>query len=314
MKRLGFIASLLIFLGKRLSEAIPTLLIIITLTFFMVRLVPGGPFDREKSLSPEVLETLNAHYGLNDSLYIQYFRYLGNLFHGDLGPSFKYPGWTVNELIATKIPVSLELGAYAMLLSLTIGIAIGLIAALRAHTQSDFLLMTLAMAGICLPTFVIGPLLLLTFSLKLEWCNAMGWQFPRDRLLPALTLGIFYTAYIARLTRTSMLDVIHQDYIRTARAKGLPPWRIHLLHGLRNGILPIVSFLGPAFAGLISGSFVVETIFHIPGLGRFFITAALDNDYTLIMGCVIFYAALIITFNLFSDILLALLNPKIKFS
>lgn len=295
---------------KRLLEAIPVLFVIVTLTFFMVRLAPGGPFDSEKAMPEAVREAIDAQYGLDQPLWVQYGRYLGGLLQGDLGPSFKYPGWSVNELIAAKIPVSLELGAYALAIALLIGLGLGILAAARPNTWSDYTPMALAMLGICLPTFVLGPLLLLTFALDWPIFNAAGWQFPRDRVLPSLTLGLFYAAYIARLTRGSMMEVRNLDYMRTARAKGLPPWRISLLHGLRNAILPVVAYLGPAAAGLISGSFVVETIFHIPGLGKFFVSSAINRDYTLVMGTVILYATLIIVFNLCADLIQARLDPR----
>ena len=298
---------------RRFLEAIPVLFIIATATFFLVRLAPGGPFDREKTVSPEVEEALNAHYGLDDSMLVQYLRFIGNLLKGDLGPSFKYPGWTVNELILAKIPVSLELGIYALIIAVLIGTSAGVIASLKPNRWSDHFPMALAMIGICLPTFVLGPILVLVFALKLEWFNVSGWFLLGDRVLPSFTLGIFYAAYVARLTRGSMLEVHNEDYIRTARAKGLPEWRVTLVHALRNGILPVVSFLGPAAAGVISGSFVVETIFHIPGLGRFFVNAAFNRDYTMVIGTVLFYATLLILLNLLADILQSLLNPRIRY-
>ena len=297
---------------RRFLEALPVLFIIVTATFFLVHFTPGGPFDREKAVSPEVAQVLNAHYGLDDPLWLQYIRHLGNLVRGDLGPSFKYPGWTVNELILAKIPVSLELGLYALLIAVLIGTLAGVLASLRPNRWSDYLTMGGAMAGICLPTFVLGPILVLVFALWLQWFNVSGWFLPRDRILPAFTLGIFYAAYIARLTRGSMLEVRNQEYIRTARAKGLPEWRVTLFHGLRNGILPVVNFLGPAAAGLISGSFVIETIFHIPGLGRFFVNAAFNRDYTMVMGTVLFYATLLIALNLLVDIIQTYLNPRVR--
>ncbi|WOO39758.1 ABC transporter permease [Rubellicoccus peritrichatus] len=297
----------------RLAEAIPVIFIIITLTFFMVRLAPGGPFDGDKQMPESVREALDAHYGLDKPLIVQYWNYLVDLVQGDLGPSFNFPGWTVNELIADKIPVSLELGLYSLCIALLVGIIIGVTASIRPNSWSDYIPMSLAMLGICLPTFVVGPILLLIFALDIPVFNVSGWNFPRDRVLPSLTLGLFYAAYIARLTRGSMLEVRNQDYMRTALAKGLPTWRVYLIHGLRNGILPVISYMGPAAAGLISGSFVVETIFHIPGLGRFFVASAINRDYTLVMGTVILYAVLIIGFNLISDLVQARLNPRQRF-
>lgn len=300
------------FIGRRLLEAIPVLWIVATLTFFMVRLAPGGPFDSEKDMSPEVREAVNAYYGLDQPLGAQYLQFLGNLLKGDLGPSYQFPGWTVNELIAAKFPISFELGFYALLVALLIGITLGVLAAIRPNTWSDYLPMSLAMIGICLPTFVLGPLLLMVFGLQWEIVNVMGWNFPRDRILPSLALGLFYAAYIARLTRASMVDIRTQDFIRTAQAKGLPWWRVYFVHGLKNGICPVISYLGPAAAGLLSGSFVIETVFNIPGLGKFFVGAAIDSDYTMVVGTVIFYAAILVLFNLVADILLALVNPRQK--
>jgi oligopeptide transport system permease protein len=278
-----------------------------------MRWAPGGPFSTERSVTPEVQRNLEAHYGLDQPLVVQYLDYLGDLIRGDLGPSFKYSNRTVNELIAQAFPVSLELGFYSLLVALAIGLAVGIVASLRPNTWTDYLPSSLAMLGICLPTFVMGPLLILGFALYLGWLPASGWEFPRDRFLPALTLGGYYAAYISRLPRGGMLEVLYQEVIRTARAKGASARRIIFKHALRGGLLPVTSFLGPAMAGLITGSFVIETIFNVPGLGRFFITSAFNRDYTMIMGTVLFYATLIILFNLAVDILLAWLDPKLRF-
>jgi len=294
-------------------QTIPVLLAVATLTFFLLRLAPGGPFDDEKIVSKEILAAINEHYGLDKPLSTQYFEYMEGLIKGDLGPSFKYPNRTVNELIAEAFPVSMELGFYSIIVALMLGIGIGLIASLHPNTVTDYVPSSLAMTGICLPTFVLGPLLILVFSIHLQWYNASGWHFPSDKILPALTLGGFYAAYIARLTRGGMLEILSQDFIRTARAKGAPESRVVLFHALKGGMFPVVSFLGPAVAGLIAGSFVIETIFHIPGLGRFFVQSAFNRDYTLVLGTVLFYSFLIIILNLVVDILLVLLNPKLKF-
>lgn len=299
---------------KRLLEAIPVLLVIITLTFFMLRIAPGGPFDKEKALPPDIEANLKAYYGMDKPLTEQYLQYLKNLLHGNLGPSFKYPGWTVNEIIASKIPVSIELGVYALSLALIFGIGIGVLSAFKQNTLWDYLPMSAAMVGICLPSFVIGPLLILLFAIKLEWFHSSGWSDMSDRVLPAITMAIFYAAYLARLTRGSMVEVLKQDYIRTAKAKGLSTIRVTFVHGLRNGLVPIVSYLGPALAGLISGSFVIETVFNIPGLGHFFVQAAFNRDYTLVLGTVLCYAVAIIVFNLITDIILVCLNPREKFN
>ena len=301
------------FIARRLLETIPVLFIIITGSFFMIRLAPGGPFDSERRMTPEVQANLNAYYGYDKPLYVQYLRYMDKLFHGDLGPSTKNASHSVNELIGESFPVSLELGCYAIAVAMLIGITFGIIASLRPNTATDYVPMSLAMAGICLPTFVLGPLLVLCFALWLRWFNPSGWYEPADRVLPALTLGIFYAAYIARLTRGGMLEILSQDYIRTARAKGAGELRVILKHALRGGLLPVVSYLGPALAGIISGSFVVETIFQIPGIGRSFITSALNRDHSMIMGTVIFFAVLIIAFNLLVDVLQVVLNPRLRF-
>ncbi len=283
------------------------------MTFFMVRAAPGGPFSQEKKISPLIKEKMNEHYGLNDQLHVQYFNYLKNLTHLDLGPSFKHEGRTVNELIKDSFPVSMELGLYGLLIALVIGISAGLIASVKKNSFFDYTPMSIAMIGICLPTFVMGPILALVFGLHLRWFNVSGWFTMADRVLPAMTLGLYYAAYIARLTRGGMLEVLSQDFIRTARAKGVPEHIILFKHCLKGGLLPVISFLGPAFAGLISGSFVVETIFQIPGLGRHFINAAFNRDYTMVLGTVLFYATLIILMNLIVDIIQVLLNPKLKF-
>jgi oligopeptide transport system permease protein len=301
------------FIARRILESIPVLFVVATVTFFMVRFAPGGPFSSERKVSPEILMNLEAHYGLDKPLFQQYLQYLSDLARGDLGPSFKYANWTVNELIAMSFPVSMELGCWALLVALALGLSAGIIAAVKPNTKADYIPMSLAMAGISLPTFVMGPLLILFFALTLNWFNASGWDFARDRVLPALTLGAYYAAYIARLSRSGMLEILNQDYIRTARAKGASDQRIVFKHALRGGILPVVSFLGPGIAGLLTGSFIVETIFQIPGLGRFFVTSAFNRDYTMLSGAVIFYATSIILLNLIVDILQVWLNPRARF-
>ena len=301
------------FILHRLLGTVPVLLIIVTVTFFMTRLAPGNPFSGERNLPPEIQQALDAHYGFDKPLFTQYLVYLGHLARGDLGPSTKYEGYTVNEIIATAFPVSLELGCYALAIALTLGLVAGILAAWRRNTATDYAAMGLAMAGICVPTFVMGPLLVLLFGLTLGWFNASGWDTPRDRVLPALTLGLYYAAYVARLARGGMLEMLSQDFIRTARAKGAGGARILFRHALKGGLLPVVSFLGPAAAGLISGSFVMETIFQIPGLGKHFITSAFNRDYTMVLGTVFFYATLIILLNLLVDIVQVWLNPKLRF-
>lgn len=299
-------------IARRLLQAIPTLWLIATLTFVLLHLAPGGPFDSEKSLSPEARANLEAHYGLDLPLHQQYFVYLKNIIRGDLGPCYTFTGWSVDEIIAQSFPVSLELGALSLLIALGFGIPLGITAALRHGKPTETALMGVAMVGICLPTFVLGPILLLVFSSGLGWFNPLGWSVPGDRVLPSLTLGLFYGAYIARLTRSGMLDTLQNDYIRTARAKGLREGLVVLRHGLRNALYPVVAYLGPAVAGLISGSFIVETIFFIPGLGMFFVNSAFNRDYTLVMGTVLFYAVLIIFFNLLVDLVQMWMNPRTR--
>ncbi|MEO7412953.1 MAG: ABC transporter permease subunit [Opitutaceae bacterium] len=301
------------FIARRLLETIPVLLVIITATFFMIRFVPGGPFTAERAVTEEVRRNLEKAYGLDKSIGAQYVDYLKMIARGDLGPSFKYPNRTVNEIIADKLPTSLELGLLSLAIALGVGLTLGVIAAVKRNTWLDYLCSSVAMFGICVPTFVVGPLLVLSFAIHFSWFNASGWYEPRDRILPCFTLGFYYAAYIARLTRGGMLEVLSQDYIRTARAKGAGETRVIFKHALRGGLLPVVSFLGPAIAGILTGSFVIETIFQIPGLGREFVNSAFNRDYTLVLGTVILYAALIISLNLAADIVQVWLNPKLKF-
>ena len=302
------------FILRRTLATVPVLFLIFTGSFFLIRAAPGGPFDAEKRVAPEILRQMETYYGMDQPLWRQYLHQLDRVaFHADLGPSLKYATFSVNDLIAGSLPVSLELGCYGMGIALLLGVSAGVIAALRPNTFADYVPMSLAMTGICVPTFVLGPLLILCFALKLRWFNPSGWSEPADRVLPALTLGIFYAAYLARLTRGGMLEILSQDFIRTARAKGASEARIVGRHALRGGLLPVVSFLGPAFAGIISGSFVVESIFSIPGLGRYFVTAAFNRDYNMVLGTVLCYAALVVLFNLVTDIVQVWLNPRLKF-
>ena len=297
----------------RLLQAIPVLLVVITATFFLIHSAPGGPFSADRAVPEQVLKALNERYKLDQPVWQQYLSYLGDLAQGDFGPSFKYPGRSVNEMIFGGLPATAELGLYAMLVAIIIGIVAGVFAALKPNTKQDYLPMSVAMVGICMPSFLLGPLLVLVFGIYLEWLPISGWgMIPGDKILPSITLGSAYAAYIARLSRGGMLEVMSQDYIRTARAKGLPEWVVVTKHALRGGLIPVVAFLGPAFAGLLGGSFVVETIFQIPGLGRFYVQAAFNRDYTMIMGTTIFFSVTIITFNLLADILAIWLNPKLR--
>ena len=298
---------------RRLATAIPVLLAVITLTFFMVHSAPGGPFDEEKAVSPEVLIKLNERYNLDEPLMVQYFDYLGNVLQGDFGPSFRYPSRSVTELISIGLPITFELALYAILFALMLGIVAGVISSLRPNTAYDYIPMTVAMAGICIPSIILGPSLTLIFGIWLNWLPVTGWgDIPGDKILPTITLGTAYAAYCARLTRGGMLEVLNQDFIRTARAKGLSEFRVVVVHALRGGLTPVIAFLGPAMAGLLAGSFVVETIFGIPGLGRFYVEAAFNRDYTMILGTSIFFSCLIIAFNLLSDLVAASLNPRLR--
>ncbi len=298
---------------RRLATAIPVLLAVITLTFFMVHSAPGGPFDEEKAVSPEVLIKLNERYNLDEPLMVQYFDYLGNVLQGDFGPSFRYPSRSVTELISIGLPITFELALYAILFALMLGIVAGVISSLRPNTAYDYIPMTVAMAGICIPSIILGPSLTLIFGIWLNWLPVTGWgDIPGDKILPTITLGTAYAAYCARLTRGGMLEILNQDFIRTARAKGLSEFRVVVVHALRGGLTPVIAFLGPAMAGLLAGSFVVETIFGIPGLGRFYVEAAFNRDYTMILGTSIFFSCLIISFNLLSDLVAASLNPRLR--
>lgn len=303
---------MLVLITRRLFQAIPTLWIIASATFVLLRIAPGGPFDVEKSVSPEIKIQIEAHYGLDQPLYIQYFQFLKNLSFGNLGPSYQYAGWDVQEIIVQAFPVSMELGTWALLIALLVGVPLGVLAAIRHKHFSETALMATASIGICLPSFVIGPILILAFALTLDWFNPLGWNFPSDRVLPSVTLGLMYAAYIARLARGGMLEVLQNDWIRTARAKGLSSRVVVCRHAMRSAMQPVISFLGPAAAGLISGSFVVETLFFIPGLGPFFVNGALNRDYTLVMGTVLFYAVLIISFNLIVDLIQMWLQPRTR--
>ena len=298
---------------KRILLAIPVLFAVASITFFLIKIAPGGPFDADRAVSPQVLKNLNETYNLDASNWEQYVDYMSGLIQGDLGPSFRFPGRSVTEMIATGLPVTFELAFYAILIALLMGVFSGVLAALKRNTFLDFIPMAIAMIGICVPTFLMGPLLVFIFGINLELLPVSGWgQLPGDKILPSITLGFAYAAYIARLSRGGMLEVLNQDFIRTARAKGLTERMVVIKHAMQGGLIPVVSFLGPAIAGLLAGSFVVETIFQIPGLGRFYVEAAFNRDYTMILGSSIFFSFLIITFNLISDLIAAALNPKLR--
>ncbi len=299
---------------QRLLGLIPTLLMLITVAFFLIRVAPGGPFDAEKTLPPEIQANLNAKYHLDEPLLQQYFRYLGQVATLDFGPSFQYKDWTVNELIAQGIPVSMTVGLTAIVLAFFLGTSLGIAAALRQNSVVDYSLMGFAMLGISIPNFVIAPILILLLAVYAGWLPAGGWDWSiPSMVLPIVTLSLPAIAYIARLTRGSMIEVLHSNFIRTARAKGLPESVVIRRHALRPALLPVISYLGPAIAGMISGSVVIERIFSIPGLGSYFVQGALNRDYTLVMGVVIFYGVLILVLNFLVDLIYAWLNPKIRY-
>jgi oligopeptide transport system permease protein len=307
---------------RRFIGAIPTLFIIITLAFFMMRLAPGGPFDGERRLPPEIERNISAAYDLDKPVYEQYFIYLNRLAHGDFGPSYKIRDFTVSQLIAQGFPVSLKLGLSAMTLAIFIGTLLGVLAALRQNRPTDYSIMSLAMIGICIPGFITAPLLQLLFGIYGVHILGLDISLPvggwnggavRNMILPVVVLSLGPIAVIARLVRGSMVEVLRSNFIRTAKAKGLPTYRIITHHALHAGLLPLVSYLGPAVADIVSGSLIIEQIFGLPGIGRYFVQAALNRDYTLVMGVTIFYAALIITLNLIADLLYSVLDPRVRY-
>ena len=302
------------YVTRRILTSIPTLLVIVTVAFFMMRIAPGGPFDRERALPAEIEKNVLAAYDLDQPLVVQYGDYLLGVLRGDFGPSFKYRDFTVAELLWTGFPASLKVGGLAIVLAVLLGIALGTLAALRQNTGIDYAIMATAMTGITIPNFVMAPLLTLIFGVYLSWLPVAGWNggAPRNLVLPVIALALPQIAYIARLTRGSMIEVLHANYIRTARAKGLRERIVVVRHALKGALLPVVSYLGPATAQVVTGSVVIETIFGIPGIGRYFVQGALNRDYTLVMGTVIVLAVLIILLNLIVDLLYGLLDPKVK--
>ncbi|MES2980942.1 MAG: ABC transporter permease [Verrucomicrobiota bacterium] len=300
-------------LVSRFFQGLLTLFVLVTLTFFLVRAMPGSPYTEEKAIPAHVLERMKAYTGLDQPLPVQYVRYLKNLvIHQDLGDLIKKDGVKVSEIIRDSFPVSLALGLASMAIALMVGIPAGVIAAVKKNSPTDFACLSFAMIGICLPSFVIGPLLAVLAGLQIQSINVAGWSSPTDWILPAVTLGMINAAYLARLSRGGMLDVLNQDYIRTAKAKGVPGHKIIIRHALRGGLIPAVAFIGPAFAGMISGSFVIETIFQVPGMGQHFVNAATDREFFLIQGLVLFYGFLIVGANLLADLAQIALNPRLR--
>jgi oligopeptide transport system permease protein len=302
------------FIGRRLLVAIPTLFLVVTAAFFMMRAAPGNPFDLDRKLSPAIERNLRERYGMNKPLPAQYLDYVGGVLRGDLGPSLKYKDKTVLAILAENYPVSLKLGLSAIVLAALVGVSLGVLAAMRQNRSLDHGVMAIAILGVCVPTFVTAPLLVLAFASKLGWLPTAGWNggaLP-NLVLPVIVLALPQIAIISRLTRAGMIEVLRSNYVRTARAKGLPEHRIVTRHALRAALLPLVSYLGPACAGLLTGSLVVERIFNLPGLGKFFVISALQRDYTVVMGMVIVYAGLILALNLVADLLYAALDPRVR--
>ena len=301
------------YLFRRLLGMIAVLWFIATTTFFLARIAPGGPFDTERAISPEILKNIHAKYHLDKSLPVQYLFYMKDLLQGDLGPSFRYTSLSVNEIIASSISATVQLGICGLLYALFLGFGLGMFASSKPNSPRDYFSMGFSLLGVCLPSFVIGPLAVLLFSMKLRWFNVSGLNEVKDIVLPAMTLGTIYAAYFSRLVRVGFLDILNQDFIRTAKAKGLSTARIFFLHAFKGGSLPAVTFLGPATAGILSGSIVVEIIFNIPGIGRFFVQSAFNRDYGMVIGTALLYGVLLVAMNLLVDIAYVLLNPRVRY-
>lgn len=297
---------------KRIFNAFIVLWIVITITFFLMHAIPGGPFTAEKSLPPYVLHSIEERYKLNDPLYKQYGDYLCNLVQGDLGPSFKYPGRSVNDIIKDGFPVSFKLGIEAILIAIIIGIPAGILAGVKKDKWQDRAVNFFTTLGVAVPSFVVAALLIYVLSTKLHLLPAAMWNGWRYEIMPALALSGMPMSFIARLTRSSMLDILSQDYIKTARAKGLSWSKVLIKHALPNSLIPVVTYLGPMTASILTGSFVIETIFAIPGLGQYFVASIYNRDYTVILGVTIFYSVIVIVLNMVVDLLYPLLDPRIK--
>ena len=300
------------YLLRRILSVILALWIVVTVTFIFMHIIPGGPFQREKALPPAIKENIEARYKLDEPLHTQYLDYLAHLARGDLGPSFKYRGKTVNDIIAERFPISAQLGAIAILIALMIGIPSGILAALKQNKAADYTVMFFSTIGIAMPSFVIGTLLMYFLAYKWGLLPAAMWGSPKHVIMPAIALAGLPTAFIARLTRSSMLDVLSQDYMKTAVAKGLSQMRVLWIHGVKNAMIPVITYLGPLMAGVLTGSFIVEQIFAVPGLGKHFVTSIYNRDYTVILGVTIFYCVLLILANLLVDLAYTLIDPRIK--
>ncbi|OLQ75214.1 oligopeptide transporter permease [Photobacterium proteolyticum] len=303
------------FIAKRIFEAIPTLLVLITISFFLMRFAPGNPFSSDRPLPPEVMANIEAKYGLDKPVFEQYTTYLGNIVQGDFGPSFKYKDFTVNELVSKALPVSAKIGFFAFIFALVMGVTVGTIAALKQNSWIDYTIMSTAMAGVVMPSFILAPVLIYIFSINLGWLPAGGWNDGSTKymLLPMFGMSLLYVATFARITRGSMIETLNSNFIRTARAKGLSYSYIIIKHALKPALLPVVSYMGPAFVGIITGSVVIETIFGLPGIGKLFVNAAFNRDYSLVLGITILIGTLTIIFNAVVDIVLAYIDPKIRY-
>lgn len=295
----------------RFAQSLAVLFVILTASFFIMKAAPGSPLSEDRALDPEVEAQLMEQYRLDQPVVAQYGYYIGGLLQGDLGPSIKQKA-PVSEIIGGAIGYSLAIGGLAMVFALLLGIPLGLISGLKQNTAADYGLMTFAMIGVSIPNFVLGPLLILVFATGLGWFKSGGWTGPQDAILPAISLGMYYTAYVARLTRGGMLEVVRQDFIRTARAKGLTEQLVVVRHALKGALLPVVSYLGPAFASVLTGSIVIEKVFNVPGLGTFFVDAAFNRDYFLVLGVIIVYSLLLIVLNFLVDLLYGVLDPRVK--
>jgi oligopeptide transport system permease protein len=305
---------MLAFALRRIATLVPTLFVIVTISFAVIRLAPGGPFDEEQAVSPEIRANLERAYGLDAPLPVQYLRYLQGLAHGDFGPSFKFKDFSVGELIAQGLPISLTLGLCAVLLAVLLGVPLGTLAALRQNRPTDFGIRGITVLGIALPGFVIGPLFALVFGLYLQWLPVAGWQAgePRYLVLPILTLALPVTAYVTRITRASFLDVMRANHVRAARAKGIGELRVIWRHSLRPALMPVVSYLGPAIAAVMTGSLVVETLFALPGTGRYLVQGAINRDYSLVMGMIVVYGSFTLLCNLAADLVYSWLDPRVR--
>ncbi len=302
------------YLVRRLLYAFLALFVVVTVTFFFMHIIPGGPFQREKALPEAVKKNIEARYKLDQPIYLQYLDYLSHLAKGDLGPSYKYRGQTVNDIIEARFPVSVQLGSTAILIALLLGIPAGILAALYQNKIMDHLVMFFSTIGIAMPSFVIGTLLMYYLSYRWGLLPSSMWGSPKHVIMPAIALAGLPTAFIARLTRSSMLEVLGQDYMKTAIAKGLPRLRILVVHGIKNAILPVVTYLGPLVAGVLTGTFIVENIFAVPGLGKHFVISIYNRDYTVILGVTVFYCVILILANLLVDLIYPLLDPRIQLS